>query len=1554
MANGKNGAAIDFLATFFVGSHIVVRKLSDVVANRENPLFRQTLELPEGFELPFFIEEDASSNVRVVRYNLRAAPGVYKPFVGEEQAAERCIGHGDYLAFKNASGEIAIRVLFVQTSNVKAGYKKFEAFKGKNYFIGRTESNEIAFGLSNHISREKHAAIRIDSDGSVFVEDLKRSIGVYVNGRQVHSQKLNLFDEVFIMGLSIVNCGSYIAVRDLAVAFNRMAVLSVLDVKSPVAKTDVKYFVRTPRILKSLDTDTVEIDAPPQPPSDDKTPAILVLGPSVTMSAVMLASLGVSLASALSGGDIATIIASGTMAVGMLAGSLLWPALLRNYQKRSAIAEEKHRRNRYSQYISELDKKLSAKNDRNVRLLNETFMPAPEQLCKLLDSESARLRLWERNSEDADFLYIRLGLGLSMSRIEVKIPKQGFQLHEDELRTYPAKIAEKYAYLPNTPIPLDLRTSRAVGIIGDRENTQALINAILLNLISLHSYDEVKLIIVCNEREARQFDFIKNVPHLWSADKKIRFFATSNDEVHYVFNAIDEVVKERETVPGKQPGAESIPHFVFLITEGFLIEGEALLRYLENSDNTVGVTSIFAYGDIAKLPKSCKTIIQGDDARCGYYSKNKNDNKFIEFALDKVAPNLLLAFASQLANMPIKVDSRSLGVPERITFLQTFKAGNVAELEIDKHWNNNNSAKSLAAPIGVMAGGEQFLLDIHEAYHGCHGLVAGTTGSGKSEFLQALVLSLAINYSPKEIAFVLVDFKGGDMARPFMARRNSDGAIVKHALPHLAATISNLSGNLLYRALISFNAEIKSRQNLFNQSATLLGVDKLDINSYHKYYKTGKLAIPLPHLVIIIDEFAQLKTQQPDFLAELINVAQVGRSLGIHLILATQKPSGVVDPQIWSNSRFKVCLKVADKQDSIDMINKPDSALIKNPGRCYVQVGYDEIYECVQSGYSGADYVPTKTYMPDDEVTVQLTDNTATPLHSAKLDFSSNKTDKTQLEAIVADIVSLGVSKGVFVKPLWKDMLPERIFLSELAKGAKTLLKATIALTDYVRAQEQKPLDIDFTQAGHIGIYGASGTGKTSLLQTLVYSLVSEYAYTPEELTIYAMDFGGRSLGYLNALPHVGDVVFEDNEGKIAALADLLQGIIDERKRIFAASNCGSFAGYHAADKLRIPAVLVLLDNYAPFREKYMDLSERFFGLISSGKTYGVYFVITGSTRNAIYYKVAEHISTYFMLKMNDAGNYFDILNVRPPIVPEDIKGRGITVINKEVVEFQVALAVDSETEAERVSSIYEKYEKISSEWRGALPASLSDDFVGDDADYSETSTITYATTIKSNPPDIIADTDATLVIGASVSGASSYGLDLADGYRLLICASDNAGLLAACDCLIMKISAHGNREIALVDGANGYYSELGSKRGVRYVGDSDALETYFEELKSELNERLEAPGGDRTKLFIIIADYNAFFEMATNEQAEMMRKITKYINSCEYAIYFICGFNVHGEKSNDRLFMDLAVNAEHKLVCPNSYGEAASKIENFPLIHDVKPTETYFCHNDRSTKIRW
>lgn len=1540
----------DFLLAFFVDQKVTFHFLSEVVKKRDDPLFVESLNLSGDFVLPFSQKEVSSALVYVFS---QEQDSEYNETIYEHTGSlvqDEVIQNGDYFTFQ--VGEKTVKALFMQVSDIRLGYTKYIINKGTNIFIGRTPDNDVFCDFTDYLSREKHAAIRIDDNGEAYIEDLKRSVGVYVNGLQTHSQKLEMFDEIFIMGLSIIYMKDFIAVRNIA-SGSRLNPFTMMQSKIPLKEIKAEEcFVSTPRILKSLDNDEIEIDPPPNPPSIDDTPTILVIGPSITMAMVMLASVGMTVFNAIRGGNTMMLVVGITMAVGMLAGSLLWPNLLRRYQKKKVKKEEAFRVEKYSAYIDNIDQVLQTKTDRAKRILEEYLSPSPDRLCALLDSDENRLHLWERSPEDKDFLHTRLGLGERGFDVRIKTPKRRFQLHEDEMMALPDSLLDKYSVLTNVPVTLDIEHNRTIGVIGTSGNIRKIVGEMILNVISLHSPDDVKIIMAVSPKQLREYEVFKNIPHIWSNDKKIRYFATTPDEVHYVFNTIDDLLKEKEMAEDTM----DYPRYVFIITDPTLVKKEALLRYMSDSNNTVGIATVFAYGDITKLPRSCKTIIQSDNQTTGFYIKNMNANRFIQFKLDEWNQSKVYAFVDKLSKLPVQRDSRSLGIVDSISFLQMYRAGNVAELHIEEHWDNNNSAKSLAAPIGVMAGGEVFNLDLHESYHGCHGLIAGTTGSGKSEFLQALVLSLAVNYSPKEIAFVLIDFKGGDMARPFMKKAFSP------ALPHLAATVSNMSGNMLYRSLVSLDAEIKYRQRLFNEAAKELEVDKLNINSYHKYYKNGKLRTPLPHLVIIIDEFAQLKTQQPDFLTQLINVAQVGRSLGIHLILATQKPSGIVDPQIMSNSRFKVCLKVAEKQDSTDMLGKADAVMLKNPGRLYLQVGYDEVYECMQSGYSGADYMPTETYMPDEDIMVSMIDNTANINHSAKLDLTISKSDKTQLEAVVAELVALGQKKNLTAKPLWMDVLPEKVILGELSKSNKGLATATIGLLDLVRIQEQKPFTIDLTKTGHIALYGAGGTGKTTFLQTLVYSMVCAYQYTPDELNIYAMDFGGRNLSYLERLPHTGGVVFAGEDDKVYHFIDLLQELIDERKSLFSALNCSTYIDYKAASNKPLPAsnkplpiVLILIDNYASFRDKYMDAAENLVELIELGRAFGVYFVITGSTKNAIHYKVVEHISYFLSLKMNDPNSYYDIFNGRPQIMPEDINGRGILMIEKDAVEFQTALALPSDTEVERISTICEQYDAIAQAWTGTIPVQIADgEWAGAEEDILPSYGISPAVK-EIKIPEAITDEDNALVFGESMSGVLQYGMTLTDEYKACLLLNDLLIAVGFYEYLIDAIMARKGQRVVVIDlGEIMCESTVATADSCQYLTTIESLNDFIELLKPELNARLENAESCQEQLFLIITEFNQFFEAITDEQAAFMRKVMKYMNTPQYGIYFICGFDVNGNKNNDALFLDLIVNAESYVSIRGGYNIAIKKIEGLVTIDKMSERSNYFCKLGKSVEIRW
>lgn len=308
-------------------------------------------------------------------------------------------------------------------------------------------------------------------------------------------------------------------------------------------------------------------------------------------------------------------------------------------------------------YIADIEKELISKKERTVRILNDSLYPSPKALCAILDSENNKLRLWERSFEDDDFLVVRMGLGSREFDVQLKTPKQGFQLYEDELRKLPVDLSKKYRTLSNVPLTLDIQNNHTIGIIGSPKNIRVILSEIILNIISLHSYDEVKLVIVAPPKQAHSFDGFKNVPHIWSNDKKVRFFATTQEEVHFIFNKINEIVQEREDLQAKS--AIAVQHYVVIVTEPELIEKEALCRYLHDADNKVGITALFAYGNITKLPKVCKTIIQSDDNRTGYYIKNKNGNRFIPFTLDTVESSDLLMFAKnflvfQLSAIPAR------------------------------------------------------------------------------------------------------------------------------------------------------------------------------------------------------------------------------------------------------------------------------------------------------------------------------------------------------------------------------------------------------------------------------------------------------------------------------------------------------------------------------------------------------------------------------------------------------------------------------------------------------------------------------------------------------------------------------------------------------------------------------------------------------------------------------------------------------------------------------------------------------------------------------------
>lgn len=1213
---------------------------------------------------------------------------------GEVLTQRQKLESGDYIVVK--SKNIILRILILNYSEYTIDSKAYSICNNSKNLIGRSRDVNIIINKTVAVSRN-HAEIIIDDQGNGYIHDISGKAGVYVNGVRVDDLKLESGDHIFILGVTIIYYKNMLIIPSNIEVKGINAVES-LDMMLVGEDNEQDQYVRTPRIQKTLDTDSVEIDNPTPIQIMKELPFILQVGPSMTMAFAMIVSFAITISRA-TGGDSKNylyVLPSAVMTISMLIGALMWPKLIRDYNKKQLIKNEKKRQVKYREYLEKQEQGIAKSYERNKKIWNESLYPHSLELINNVTEQNRHL--WERSSRDDDFLGIRLGVGKRPFEVDIIINKKGFVLDTDILEEEAYSLTQKYKELRDVPITLSLQEHKVVGVVGDFE---LIAQNIIVNLVSLYAPEELKIILVYNSNLERKLSIFKDLPHTWSPDMSIRYVATSETEAHALFSELSEQLQAREEM--LEENDVRIPHYVVLSFDQSIIDSVQFKKILVNPNNTLGVSGIFFGERFNKIPKECEAIIQRTKEVCGIYIKNENKNKFVVFAPDDLGYSSeevnknIKKMVQGLAKINVKVEKIDLSVPENASFIDMYQVGNVKELNISSHWSANNSNKTLAAPIGVMAGGDVFSLDIHEKYHGCHGLVAGTTGSGKSEFLQAYILSMMINFSPNDVEFVLVDFKGGDMARPFLKS------------PHLAATISNLSGNTLYRALVSLDAEVKARQGIFNESAALLGIDKIDINSYHKYFKENRLKKPLPHLIIVIDEFAQLKTKHPEFMEKLIDIAQVGRSLGIHLILATQKPSGVVDAQIWSNSRFRVCLKVMDKQDSVDMINKPLAAMIKNPGRAYVQVGYDEVFELIQSGYSGADYIEQDSFIDEAGITVSMVNCMGEKVRVKKDARRKTRTELTQLEAIMREMVDIGTNLGIKAKKLWLDPLPEKLLLGYIVdfEEDKTNFGAiTCGIMDLPHIQKQIKYNIDFIKNGHLGIYGSSGAGKSTLIHTIFFGMAKKYS--PDEFNAFVIDCNGGSLSSLAKMPHCARYVTDDSEKEVNKTLKVINKEIENRRKRFIEADCVNYETYIGLYS-DMPVIVAVVDNYASFRVKLGNCEDLLVELISSSIACGIYFVITGNSKGAIYYKIVDQIKNKIVFNMNDEMSYRDLLNVQVPVYPENIKGRGLIVHDKLVTEVQIAVPFDTASEVNRLQQINEFYTKQKEEYGTLLDYEFDD-----------------------------------------------------------------------------------------------------------------------------------------------------------------------------------------------------------------------------------------------------
>ncbi len=1330
---------------------------------------------------------------------------------------------------------------------------------GKRITIGREKGCTICYNNMDMVGR-RHAVICF-SEGEWKVISQSRN-GLYVNRTYVQTERLLRYgDTIDILGLRLVFLGDILAAGgdDVRVALQAYEGKPSLP---PGPSAVEEFFHRSPRIIEKPDTAAVKIENPPKPVRQENVSPFLLVGPSITMTIPMMMSSFLMLWSArMTGQNNHPYMYSGIlMAASSASIAVFWSLFRLRYQNRIREREEKERLSQYDLYLEKKEQEIQKIYEDSRAILNRMY-PGPEEYLSYTADSSM---LWNRNPGHEDFLSFRLGLGSMEFQAKIEGAPERFSVETDILEERVRNIRGRYKILSGVPVLVDLQKHPVVGITGGPEKKGAIGPARLLmaQAAAFTSFHDVRFALIYDKdtlADPQEWDFARWFPHMFSDDRKMRYIASDRTEAGEVFFALAEIFRRREerqstdNKSSKNTGRD--PYFILFIADVSMLENSLISKYVLNPGGGYGLTSVILTENQEQLPNACRFIICNDPEEKGIFDFEDGGvaKRCLEF--DRTHRNHTETFARRLASLKTRELQEGGEIPSLLTFFDMYGITVPEELNVKERWLKNRIYESMRSLIGQKAGGVPLYLDLHEKYHGPHALLAGTTGSGKSETLETLILSLSVMYSPEDIRFFLIDFKGGGMANHF---KN---------LPHLAGTISNLSGGRIRRAMISINSENRRRQKIFNT----YGVNH--INAYIRLYKDGEAEEPLPHLLIIIDEFAELKREEPEFMKELISVAQVGRSLGIHLVLATQKPGGTVDENIRSNTRSRICLRVQDRQDSTDMLQKPDAASLTHTGRAFLQVGNDECFELFQSGYGGAMCPEGVRSAKGASVRLISLTGREQPAASVKQDESlqkgsgkctgngSTESRKTQLEAVTEYLREAAAQiKTGRMHPLWLPFLPEHVELDDLfsmSPGGSAAGKSSVCvptgLVDDPYEQRQYPYYIRLPENGNIGVIGCSSSGRSTWLQTLTVGIIC--TCPPSSVWIYVLDFGGGILDAFAGAPHIGGIIKEDFPDKITRLFHFLLKRLEERKKAF-----GGVPFTQVQEDIRagFPMMLLLIDSCDRFRAKTLDAFEAsLYTLAREGPSCGIFLIMTGEAgTGGISGRLAENLKTLLTLSLTDRYAYAEALKVpRVEILPEErLPGRGLLLDDHRVKEYQSAIYLGKLSSMARREKIEEiclvlaaGYGNMQAEKIPEIPKRpLLDAF-------------------RTRKEVRLAEADpALLPVGYDMQSGEVYSLEMRDLYCFLITGTRKSGKSNFMKILIAEALSK-QSSVCLIGPVDCKMSGFENQKDLLYLSAEEEICRYFEQVLQPLfRER----SGQKWEILMKGGDENAVFDRMKRQKA--------------------------------------------------------------------------------------
>lgn len=1281
--------------------------------------------------------------------------------------------------------------------------------------IGAGPENQIVL-VSRYV---KNDSLLLNQSGNALTLNIRNTTyGVYINGRRARNGEVIKNGDFFSVSDAIFyyKDGLLWTENSETVRVNR---LSYSDEDTQRA---YPRFKRNSRVKVVPSEEKIEILDPPAKPEKPKANVLQRLLPSMGMliASGVMAFIGSPTMLIFSG--ISGVMAIVTAVIGMKEG------------KKEFEQKSKDRLEKYNAYISNKRSEIEQARQEERTVLEELYVSDEVERQNLTNFA---YNLFDRSVDDEDFLCVRLGTGNVEAKRKINYKKQEKLVIEDDLQLMPAQLAEEYRTVQGAPVVCDLKLVNAVGITGTIGCQLAMLKCMVLDIVARQYHSDVQLVFVADESNREHVWRYRMLPHVHNETLHTRNIVCNVESKNLIFEYLYKELSQREQ--RKSHGSNII---VFFLNEcGF--NSHPISKFVDKAKD-LGVTFVFFGRERADIAQGCGALIEVLDMRQGVLVDTADKNNSTKFLYNPIDDETMDSIVSLLTPVYTEEISLESTLTKNISLFQLLNILAVDDLDLAKRWASTRVYKSMSAPIGVSKSGV-VSLDLHDKFHGPHGLVAGTTGSGKSEILQTYILSMATLFHPYEVGFVIIDFKGGGMVNQF------------RELPHLMGAITNIDGREINRSLKSIKAELQKRQRLFADA------DVNHIDKYIQKIKAGEVREPLPHLIIIVDEFAELKAEQPEFMKELISAARIGRSLGVHLILATQKPAGQVNEQIWSNSRFKLCLKVQTQEDSNEVLKSPLAAEIKEPGRAYLQVGNNEIFELFQSAYSGASERADDGNVKEFAIYELPDTGKRMPVFVQKRQ-KSGENSTTQLDAIVRYVhdycakTHTGKLPDICLPALSGIIpYPEKIF-----KRNGESIWADIGIYDDPDNQYQGTYSIDLTNQ-NVMLIGSAQSGKTNVLQAIIRSITT--CYTPAEVSIYIIDFASMVLKNLESLNHIGGVVTASEDEKLKNLFKLLRTEVETRKEKMLSVGVSSFGAYKEAGKTDLPQILLIIDNLTALKELYFQDDDELLSLCREGLSVGISIIIANAQTAGIGYKYLSNFACRIALFCNDSGEYGSLFDHCKERI-EDIHGRGIVEVDKVHLECQMYLAFEGDKEIDRINSIKryiaECNKKNPREAASIIPV------IPDVID---------SRFVEKNYSGFMRDSGK-LVLGLNYATVMPFVIDLKALGLLAISGREGAGKHNFIKALVkMSETVHpGSTEIYIVDGIRRKLASLKNEANVKsYEIVQDNAINLLKDIVSELKRRYDAVAlGDETVLantktiVLILNSYDATEAISNNTSA--------------------------------------------------------------------------------------